>query len=353
MGYKMMTMALLAAAILMIAGCGAGDVEVTQEFLYEQAAFPQCHAATIVEYPEGCLTAAFFGGPYEGNDDVCIYLCRKKIGDDTWSEPVVVAEDSLHACWNPVLFAPGDGRLLLFYKTGPEVAKWTGHVRTSYDGGGTWTGDYEFPQGMLGAIKNKPVTLASGRIVSPSSEESYAGTKDRRIWTVHFEISDDGAHSWRKVGPVEADDSLMVIQPTVLQHKDGTLQALCRSANGSVMMTWSHDGGDSWSKMEPSNVPNNNSGIDAVTLPDGRFVLVANPIGDSGKRYPLCVLVSEDGINWENVCTLASEPVESGYCYPSVIYGSDGALHVVYTWDRKKIRYARVVLPSSGRSRGF
>jgi len=340
-------LALLAAAAL--SACASHEVKVTQEFLYEKADFPQCHAATIAEYPEGTLVAAFFGGTEESNDDVCIYLCRKKIGDSEWSAPVVVAEDSLHACWNPVLYAPGDGRLLLFYKTGPHVPEWVGHVKTSYDGGYTWPETYDFPAGMIGAVKNKPIKLASGRIVSPSSEEIRVPGEKKAKWSVHFELSDDNAHSWRKVGPVETDEGIHVIQPSIIVHKDGTLQALCRSRNNHLASTVSKDDGETWSKMELLEFPNNNSGIDAVTLPDGTFIMVANPLGLNeggyfGERYPLCVFKSKDGINWENIYTLAAEPVVEGYCYPSIIYGSDGALHIIYTWDRIKICYARLEL---------
>lgn len=322
------------------------ELGLSQEFVYTTADFPQCHASTIVEYPKGTLSVAFFGGTRESADDVCIYLSRKKLVESSWTVPEKVAQDSLYACWNPVLFAPDDDRLMLFYKTGPHVPEWIGHVKTSYDGGYSWPDEYTFPEGMLGAIKDKPVKLASGRIVSPSSEEvRLADNKDDRSWTVHFEISDDGAKTWRKVGPVEADDSVRVIQPTVLVHKDGTLEALCRSSNGKIAVTYSHDEGDSWSKVEMTDFPNNNSGIDAVTLPDGRFAMICNPVGDDwGARYPLCVYISENGMDWKEIVNLDSEPVEDGYCYPCMIVGSDGALHIAYTWDRKRIKYSRIEL---------
>ena len=340
---------ILVPLVTVMSSCSRKEVSIFQEFVFEKAEFPECHAATIVEYPPGQLTIAFFGGTAESADDVCIYLSRKKIGDVSWTTPEVVAQDSLHACWNPVLYATEDGRMLLFYKTGSRVPDWVGHVKTSFDGGYTWPEDYSFPKGMIGAVKNKPVKLPSGRIVSPSSEEIVIPGEKKWQWSVHFELSDDDARTWRKVGPVEADDSVRVIQPTILVHKDGTLQALCRSVNDKLASTVSKDEGETWSRLELIDFPNNNSGIDCATLPDGRFVMVANPLGRNpgefyGERYPLCIFLSNDGINWEKVATLASEPVVEGYCYPSVIYGSDGALHIVYTWDRKKICYARVEL---------
>ena len=329
---------------LALTSCGS-KVKVSQEFLYDTAPFQRCHASTILEYPKGVLSVAFFGGDYESANNVCIYLCSKKIGETVWSAPRKVDEDSLHACWNPVLFSPDESRMMLFYKTGPHVPEWVGHVKTSYDGGQTWPEDVVFPAGMLGAIKDKPVMLSSGRIICPSSEEIRVPGQEKVAWSVHFESSDDGARTLRKAGPVEADDSVRVIQPTILVHKDGTLQALCRSSNGKLAVTYSHNDGETWSKISLTDFPNNNSGIDAVTLPDGRFIMVANPVGtDGGERYPLCVYLSQDGRHWKEIANLAADPVEEGYCYPCVIYGSDGALHIAYTWDRIKIRYARIEL---------
>jgi hypothetical protein len=84
---------------------------ITQEFVYEEAPFPSCHAATIVETKAGMLVA-FFGGTRERHPDVCIYTSRKTSGK--WSPPVAVADGlqsdgSREPTWNPVLFQPKDG----------------------------------------------------------------------------------------------------------------------------------------------------------------------------------------------------------------------------------------------------
>ena len=62
------------------------------EFLYEEASFPECHGATIAETPKGDLVAAFFGGTKERNPDCCIWVCRKEKGSDAWTAPQMVAD---------------------------------------------------------------------------------------------------------------------------------------------------------------------------------------------------------------------------------------------------------------------
>lgn len=139
------------------------------EFIYESAPFPACHASTLVEV-EGGLLAAWFGGTHERHPDVGIWTSRFENGK--WSTPVEVANgvesDTVrYPTWNPVLFQPKDGPLMLFYKVGPSPSEWWGMVMSSEDQGRTWSKPERLPDGILGPIKNKPVQLADGTIISP------------------------------------------------------------------------------------------------------------------------------------------------------------------------------------------
>ena len=138
---------------------------LTDEFLYENASFPECHGATIVELKNGDLVASFFGGTKERNPDCCIWVCRKPKGSKEWTAPKLAADgvfslkdsqavlagiDSTctpvkdakgtliarrKACWNPVLFQIPGGDPILFYKIGLKVSDWTGWLVRSRDGG--------------------------------------------------------------------------------------------------------------------------------------------------------------------------------------------------------------------------
>lgn len=313
------------------------------EFLNEHAPYPECHASTIVETPSGHLVAAWFGGTKERNPDVGIWVARQE--DGKWSAAVEVA-NGIQAdgskrlpTWNPVLFQPRGGPLVLFYKVGPSPSQWWGMTTSSKDGGKTWEPPRRLPDGILGPIKNKPVQLADGAWLSPSSTE---GNKEG--WLVHFEVSRDAGQTWQKIGPVAKGPSFDAIQPSILFHKDGALQALCRTKQGVVAQTWSKDGGKSWSALTAIELPNPNSGTDAVTLADGRQLIVYNHSAHraeeaKGNRWPLDVAVSDDGLNWRRVLTLESEPRTSGYAYPAVIQTADGKVHITYTWGRTMIKH--------------
>lgn len=316
---------------------------VKSEFIFQQAPFQQCHASTIVETPQG-LVAAWFGGTREGQPDVGIWLSRQENG--SWTSPVeaannVVSSDERYPCWNPVLFQPKGGPLLLFYKAtskkaGSGPSHWLGMLTTSDDGGKTWAKPVALPEGVIGPVKNKPLQLPNGDLLCPSSTEHDG-------WRVHFERTSDLGKTWKIIGPVNDGREIAAIQPSLLVHPTGRLQALGRTRQGKIFEIWSEDGGQSWGKMQLTSLPNPNSGTDALTLADGRHLLVYNHTGLTpgkwgGRRSPLNVAVSQDGKQWQAALVLESEPGE--FSYPAVIQTADGLVHITYTWKRQRVKHA-------------
>ena len=309
------------------------------EFIYESAPFPSCHASTLAETKSG-LVAAWFGGTAERNPDVCIYVARQENGK--WTAPQEVANGVGFATnrlptWNPVLFQPKGGPLLLFYKVGPKPAEWWGMFTTSTNDGLTWAEPLRLPTGILGPIKNKPVQLADGTILCGSSTEGDG-------WRVHFERTGNFGDTWTTTPPVNDGKAIGAIQPSILFHPGGRLQAIGRTHNDKLFQIWSDDNGFTWGKMTLLDLPNPDSGTDAVTLHDGRQLLVYNHnTRDQTKnkgRSPLNVAISTDGKNWSAALVLENDAnAPSGFAYPAVIQTADGLVHITYTWERKRIRH--------------
>lgn len=383
---------------------------VHSEFIFESAPFPICHASSIVQ-SNSELVAAWFGGTREGHPDVGIWVSRFANGH--WSSPSEAANGKQPdgrqlACWNPVLFQPSTGPLLLFYKVGPNVRDWRGFFRTSSDGGATWSPASQLPNGFYGPTKNKPVQMVDGTILCPSSVEDNDGWRRgltntelviratiialagffcwqigcsvrrrntdrlRDSWSrthtlllagflcflaacllmhfwgfwrpgrrVHLESTSEPHGQWRRIGPV-ASSGISAIQPTILTYPGRRLQILSRTKEGVIAESWSTDGGESWTPVAATSLPNNDSGIDGISLADGRQLLVYNhvapaPTRPDAPRTPLNVAISTDGKTWKNVLTLESDPGE--YSYPAVIQASDGSVHVTYTWNRQRIKH--------------
>ncbi len=311
---------------------------VRWEFIFETAPFASCHASTIAEGRDG-LVAAWFGGPREGHPDVSIWVSRQV--DGKWSAPTEVAngvqyertDGSLHRypCWNPVLFQPRNGPLMLFYKVGPRPSAWWGMLATSHDGGKTWSHPCRLPEQIDGPVKNKPVQLSDGSIVAGSSTENDG-------WRAHFERTADLGRSWQRIGPVNDGKEIGAIQPSILLLGGEKLMALGRTRQQKVFRITSDDMGRTWGPMTLTELPNPNAGTDAVTLADGRHLLVYNhtPRG----RSPLNVAVSGDGETWQAALVLEEELGE--YSYPAVIQAADGLVHITYTWRRQRIKHVVV-----------
>ncbi len=330
--------------VVVFTGLGAGMVWsselsaqagwISNELIFplENRPTPGCHASTIEQARDGQIIAAWFAGADEGENDVGIWVSRLESG--RWSKPAEVANGVMsvqmrYPCWNPVLFQPKEGPLVLFFKVGPTPRGWWGEWTASKDGGKTWTPQHRLPPEVMGPIKNKPIQLDDGRILCPSSSEHQG-------WQSHVEVTRD-LKKWEVVGPLNDGKDIGVIQPTLLTYPNGRLQMLCRTRRMRfIAQTWSDDGGKTWGPFEATALPNPNSGIDAVTLKDGRQLLVFNntPRG----RTPLNVAVSGDGKQWDVVVTLENRPGE--YSYPAVIQSADGLVHITYTHLRQGIKHA-------------
>jgi predicted neuraminidase len=339
---KLISVIVLAGLLAGLATRADGQAIILEEFIYETGPYPSVHASTIVETSSGDLVAAWFGGTRERHPDVGIWVSRKEKSGWTPSVEVangVQADATRHPAWNPVLFQPRGGALTLFYKVGPSPQTWWGMLRTSADGGRTWSEPRRLPDGILGPIKNKPVQLADGTIVSPTSTET---DEEPSRWRVHFERSSDGGTTWTATPPLNDGLTMAAIQPSILfREKIGgdKLQALGRTRQGKVFTTSSDDGGRTWSALSLiDDLPNPSAGTDALTLADGRQLIVYNPVPRG--RTPLAVAVSRDGRAWTRVLTLEDQPGE--YSYPAVIQTSDGRVHVTYTWKRQRVKHVVV-----------
>ena len=318
---------------------------VKSEFIFQQGEvpFPSCHASTIIQNGNGLL-AAWFGGTEERNPDVGIWVSNYEKG--TWSKPQEVAngiqhKDKRYPCWNPVLFN-ADSEILLFYKVGPSPSAWWGELITSGDSGRTWSKSRRLPEDIIGPVKNKPVKLANGILLCPSSTENEG-------WRLHMEFTSDNGGTWERT-PALNERTTGAIQPSVLIHPGNRLQLVCRSTTSKILTSWSADNGHTWSDLAPLALPNPNSGIDAVTLRDGRHLLIYNHLKKG--RYFLNAAISDNGQDWNAATLLENEKPGTEFSYPAVIQTNDGLVHITYTWNRKQIKHV-VITPDLIREKPF
>jgi predicted neuraminidase len=298
-------------------------------FIFEKAPFSSCHASTLVETAPGKLLAAWFGGRAEGARDVKIWAAD--FDGKTWTEPRAFAEEPGQPCWNPVLFLAGK-ELVLNYKAGPSPQTWSGFQKRSTDAGATWSEPVLLLAGVYGPIKDKPILVSDGALLAGTSVESH------KAWCSWVNRSTDGAKTWTRHGPIDVPEKPNnLIQPTLLEVEPKRIVALCRARNiGFICQAESRDAGLTWGDAKPTDLPNPNSGIDAVRTDKGDCFLIYNHT--NAGRFPLNLAWSSDqGKSWKKVATVEEQIGE--FSYPAIIQASDGKLHATYTWNRSHIKY--------------
>ncbi len=193
--------------------------------------------------------------------------------------------------------------------------------------------------------KNKAVFMDDGRMVLPLYSDGFSFSL--------MALTDDGGAHWQFSEPLVAPGN---IQPSIAIKKDGTLVAYMRD-NGPppkrLMISESKDKGATWSMVRDSQLPNEGSGADVVTLKNGNWIMAYNDTEDG--RHSLAVSISPDeGKTWSHTRHLEFDKRELNIAtqssYPSIIEGEKGTIHVIYSYHRRDmsgqpnetIKYARI-----------
>jgi len=322
------------------------EVVVLEEFVGDSFS-PYNHSSSITETRDETLVVTWYGGTEEGEDDVSIYVARKEKDGTGWSHRVEVDDGDGRACWNPVIFAPSSGPVLLYYKIGGDWNNWVACVRTSDDDGRTWSERRWLPEAdeglydayggrFVGPTKNKPLELPDGSLLMGSSTENDGKR-------VHMELATgDYVGSFQFLARLDGS----AIQPTFLVLSDDyqVIQTICRPDDvGHPTTAKSYDMGRTWEKLRDVGLNDVMAGLDAVTINNlnserNRWHILAHTRYDD--RRHLAVALSPDGENWDLVLPVLDAEDGKKMDYPSIIQTSDRMVHLVYSWKhRSKIKH--------------
>lgn len=344
----------------------------------------QNHAAFLHWLPGGDLGCVWFGGTQEGVPDISVHVSR--LVDGRWTEAERLSDDPTRSEQNPLLFTAPDGALWLLW-----TAQVSGHQdtaiirrRISTDGGRSW--------GPIGTLLDRPgvfirqpiVVTKTGAWLLPAwlcptpPAGAWRGDDD----TALVLVSTDQGASWVAH---DVPGSTGCVHMNILPLQDGTMLALYRSRWADRIHASRSIDGIHWSAPEPTELPNNNSSIQATVLANGHIALAYNhssaaqatgrrlslydDIGGElpaeaapgarsafwgAPRAPMTIAISEDGgHSWphrrdvetgDGFCMTnnSKERLNRELSYPSILQGPDGALHLAYTHHRQAIRHVTV-----------
>ncbi len=324
---------------------------------------PSVHGSSVCALPGGELATIWYGGQREGAPDVAIYLSRRSAGPDgVWSpaekllDPSDVESDTgrnVRKLGNAVLFPDPEGRLWLVYVS-VSVGGWSGsliNVKRSDDGGRTWTESQRLTLSPFlnfsTLVRAKPFFTADGWIGLPVYHE-FVAKYPQILWLEPGTDETVNRFHLRRL-PVVAD----LLQPAVVPLDEQRALMLLRDSGNARTLHVAHstDAGWSWTKPTPTNIPNPDSGIDAIRLHDGRIVLAYNDAREDRRRLRLAVS-RDEGRTWATGPVL-EEADEGEFSYPSLVQDSRGVIHVTYTWQRLRIKHVQLhadhLAPTSGR----
>lgn len=351
----------------------------------------QNHAANLLPLPNGDLLCTWFGGTQEGIADISAYYSRLKKGSQTWTKAVKLSNDATRSEQNPLFFLAPDNVLWLLYTAQIAGNQDTAIVRyrQSHDFGETWG-----PIKTLLEDPNKGIFIRQPITVMPNGDwllpVFYCIAKPGEKWVGSYDtsgvmISKDNGKTWFNV---DVPDSLGCVHMNILLLKDNSLYALFRSRwADNIYASRSTDGGYHWSTPIATNLPNNNSSIQATVLNNGHIALVFNQssakdaiarrislydeiedescankkeaeIIDGQKnafwgapRAPMSLAISMDnGETWPYIRHLdegdgycmtnnSKDSLNREFSYPTIKQGLDGKLHIAYTYYRMAIKY--------------
>ena len=322
--------------------------EFHEQFVDPRFIQPSAHASSICEMADGRLAAVWYAGSREGARDVALYFATREAGvTNVWSTPrsVVTHETAAEETFrrvkkvgNAILFSGTNGQLHLIYVT-TGFGGWSCsqlNLKTSTDGGATWSRSHKLGLSpflnISELVKNAPVPLADGGFAVPIYHE-IVGKFSELLW---LRPTADGFEAIK----TRAFGGRTAFQSALVALNETNALMLCRAVGSvaKIHATQTSNGGKTWSALQTIDLPNSNSGLDAIRLSDGRLLLAFNDT-DSGRDNLRLAISADNGMTWKRAATLVAETGEE-FSYPTVLQTSDGLIHVTYTWKRKGIKEA-------------
>ncbi|MFA7174979.1 MAG: sialidase family protein [Kiritimatiellia bacterium] len=288
----------------------------------------------------------FTGG---GGDHSAAHLAGRTSSDGgrTWTkeDQLIVKNEGGLNVMSVSLLRLQSGEIALFYLLKNSKQDCRPAMRLSTDEGATWGEPVMCITDEVGYYvlnNDRAIQLKDGRMVLPVCLHWPQGAQEAD-WqgTLMCYLSDDNGKSWRRSKTAQktfdaAGKRVTTQEPGVVELQDGRVMMFTRASGGYQYLSYSSDGGDTWSVPVPSEIRSPVSPASIKRLPTtGDLLLVWNdhdgvPASLTRRRVPLSTAISKDdgktwqcvkvleGNMWGHYCYIAVQPVDNavllGYC---------------------------------------
>ena len=309
------------------------------------------HVGSMCELSDGRVAASWYSGSRVGAKDVAIYLTVSDLSKGTpWDKPRMIVNREIASkelnryvkkVGNSIIFTDSEERLWLIYTT-ITIGGWACsslNVKVSIDRGITWTQSERLCLNPFlnfsALVRNKPLHMKGRRILLPIYHEFLGKFPE----TLHIiEDRPDQSCIWKKVRMGRKRD---YIQPAAIPVDSNSVAAFLRSCleDRAIAMTITEDRGLSWSQPVALDLPNPNSGLDVLRLPNKEILIAFNDSRHDRDNLRLAVS-SDEGATWTRIATIENTFGER-YSYPYMILARDGNVHLLYTWRNERMKHVQ------------
>lgn len=303
---------------------------------------------------KGRIFSTFYSGGVTEQIGNFVVLLMSDDGEH-FSEPIAVAYQDGHRCFDPCVWIDPLGRLWLEWSRMPDDGVYAA-ICEDPDAEEPVFGEEFFVGNNI--MMNKPTILTTGEWLFPIAvwnhgvrvlPAEYDPAPEVERGSFAYKTVDQG-RTFEKLGgadvPCRSFDEHMI-----LELNDGRLAVYVRTEYG-IGVSYSYDRGRTWTPGQDSGISAPCSRFHIRRLPSGR-VLMINHVDFTGRNNLTALLSEDDGKTWKYKLLLDGRDYVS---YPDAALSEDGYLYItydrergcslgsiekVYTWARE-ILYAKI-----------
>lgn len=285
----------------------------------------------------GRLWATWYGGGYNEGVDNAVFMATSESLGEAWKFVLAVDTPGNVRGFDPCLWMDPQGRLWLFWAQavphGESPFVWAMVTENPDAQDAKWSAPFEICPGVM---MNKPTVLSSGVILLPVSnwkrERYHKPPEDVTAEVYALDLSTRKASF---LGGAKSEQEVKCFDEHMLvELRDGRVWMLVRTRYG-IGESFSQDGGETWSAIQPSKIQHTNSRFYIRRLVSGNLILVKHgpSAGDVGRTHLQVLLSKDDGATWIDGLLLDERPYAS---YPDGFQDAQGRIHVAYDFSRMR-----------------